>query len=156
MASKKRPKAGTSRERDTTYWDPNRVSFDKGRPYVEQQLRKARLDPDAAIMTSRDPKAIKAKGLLKTLNSPPGFEKWQLPFSFFHPTNFYVTVGKPGSRVPSHSHDEGAGMRFILDGSITFNGKRLGPGDWVYIPKGMAYRFTVGRRGVTLLADYAC
>lgn len=137
-------------------WDPNRQSFWQGRPYVELQLRKALLDPDARILTSRDPKAQAATKLLKTLNSPEGFEKWQLPFSFFDPTNMYVTVGRPGAHVPLHSHNEGAGMRLILEGSITFNGRRLTEGDWMYIPKGKRYEFTVGGRGVKLFASYAC
>jgi hypothetical protein len=153
MSKKKEKSAKTEIASD---WDPNKTSFEKGRPYVELQLKKAGLDPDAGILTSKDPKARKALSLLKTLNAPRGFEKHQLPFSFFHPTNLYVASGKAGSTVPSHSHDEGAGMRFIIKGSLTINGKRLGPGDWIYIPKGKPYSLKVGPKGVQFVADYAC
>ena len=156
MPMKKKKLVTTVPAQPVSHWDPNKTSFEKGRPYVELQLKRARLNPDAQILTSRDPKAKKAQSLLKTLNSPPGFQKWQLPFSFFHPTNVYVASGKPGATVPSHSHDEGAGMRFIIQGSLTIHGKRLGPGDWMYIPKGLPYSFKVGPKGVRFVAKYEC
>jgi hypothetical protein len=137
-------------------WEPNRRSFYQGRPYVELQLKKAGLDPDAGIFTSRDAKAQSAMRLLKTLNSPPGFEKWQLPFAFFNPTNSYITVGEPDSKVKPHAHKEGSGMRFILEGSFVLNGQNLMAGDWFYIPEGAEYSFTTGHRGVKLFASYEC
>ena len=155
MAARKK-KRTTAKAAEETHWDPNRQSFDQGRPYVLKQLKAAGLKPDSRIFTSRDPKAQAAMKRLKTLNSPDGFEKWQLPFSFLHPTNLYITVGKPGATVEEHSHDEGAGMRFILDGTATYNGKTLKTGDWIYVPKGESYALKAGPRGVKLLADYAC
>ena len=152
MATKRNPSEFGSGDQ----WSPNELSFAEGRPYVEARLREAGLDPDAGIFTSRDPKAKKAMQLLETMNSPRGFRKWQLPFSFFSPTNLYITMGEPGVSVRKHSHNEGAGMRFILQGSLSLNRKRLDPGEWAYIPRGEPYSLKVGPEGVRMLADYAC
>src|SRR5688500_18855880 len=87
---------GRTKERP---WNPNSQSFDEGRPYVEQQLKKVGLRLDAGILTSKDAKAKKLRKLLAINNTPPGFTKWQLPFAFLEPTNTYVTEGKPGASV---------------------------------------------------------
>ena len=68
----------------------------------------------------------------------------------------FISVGAPGIKVPNHSHDEGAGIRFIMNGSITYKGKELTGGDWMYIPKGIEYEFEVGHLGVTMCYCYCC
>src|SRR5687768_9879387 len=107
-------------------------------------LAEAKLDPDAQILTSRDPRSKKLKKLLETSNVPPGFKKYQLPFSFHKPSNQYMTVGKANAEVKSHAHEDGAGLRVVLEGSITYRGKVLKKGDWMYIPAGTAYAYRVG------------
>jgi hypothetical protein len=147
MAKKKRTKAD---------WQPNSTSFWEGQPHVQSVLKKAGLDPDARVVTSRDPAAKRALELLETKNVPPGFKKWQLPFSLYGPSNAYLTVGTPKTHVPPHAHKEGAGYRLIVDGSIHVKDKELTAGDWMYVPKGEPYGYTVGLRGVTLFASYQC
>lgn len=58
--------------------------------------------------------------------------------------------------MPNHSHDEGDGFRFIVSGSILFDGRELHAGDWMFIPKGKTYSFKVGRSGVGICYCYAC
>ena len=59
----------------------------------------------------------------------------------------------PGTEVPEHSHDEGDGFRYIVSGSIIYNGQELlAAGDWMFIPKGKKIRYHGGRsRGYYVL-----
>jgi hypothetical protein len=56
-------------------------------------------------------------------NIPSGFSKILLPFNTDGPATFYISSGAPDTVVPKHSHEEGAGIRFIVSGSIIYNGK---------------------------------
>jgi hypothetical protein len=58
--------------------------------------------------------------------------------------------------VPKHSHDEGDGIRIIMSGSIIYDGHELSGGDWMFIPKGVAYDFKVGPMGAALCYCYCC
>lgn len=158
MAAKKRA-AGKSRKRPaapTAKWTPGGTSFEAGEAYFKRSLREAGLDPDEGVFTSRDAPARKAIERLRVSSVPPGFKKWQLPFASYQPSNFYMTVGKPNALVESHAHEHGAGFRVILTGSLTLGGKKLGMGDWFYVPKGLPYAYKVGREGVQLMAGYEC
>jgi quercetin dioxygenase-like cupin family protein len=148
--------AGGSRKRSGRDWDPNRTTFEEGQPHLKAVMRRVGLDPDAQILTSRDPVAQEIHQQLQTQNVPAGFRKWQLPFSIYNPSNVYITVGEPNAKVPRHAHVHGEGYRVIIEGSILYEGKELTAGDWMYIPKGQPYSFEVGPRGVTLMAGYAC
>jgi hypothetical protein len=58
--------------------------------------------------------------------------------------------------VPTHSHNEGDGVRFIASGSIKYNGQELTTGDWMYIRAGSEYEFEVGRYGAVMCYCYCC
>jgi hypothetical protein len=85
---------------------------------------------------------------------PKGFAKWQLPF-YFEGGQFFITTAQPGSTVGEHSHDNDA-VRFILSGSIYFDGIELNVGDWMYIPKGKDYSLRVGPFGASMCYCYEC
>jgi hypothetical protein len=44
----------------------------------------------------------------------------------------------PGTKVPKHAHD-GPVFRIITEGEAIVNGKSYNAGDWMVIPKGVAY-----------------
>ena len=138
-------------------WDPNGTTFEEGQVLFRKALKAVGLDPDAALFSSKDPRVEKILTILKTSNVPDGFEKWQLPFSMYDPSNLFISRGKPYAKVPSHWHKHGAGFRVIIQGSLTLgHGPELKVGDWFYVPKGFPYSFEVGPEGLTLLAGYAC
>lgn len=138
-------------------WNPNGTTFDEGQVLLKKAMKSVGLDPDAALFTSRDPVAQEIKKILKTSNVPDGFEKWQLPFSLYEPSNVFISHGEPQAKVPTHWHKHGAGYRVIIQGSITLgDGTELTTADWMYVPKAHPYSFDVGPKGVVMLAGYAC
>ena len=93
---------------------------------------------------------------LSVKNVPGGFNKAILPIYFETGSTFYISSAGPGVTVPKHSHDEGPGLRFIVSGSIIFDGQELSEGDWMYLPAKAPYEFVVGPRGVTMCYCYCC
>ncbi|MEP3476420.1 MAG: cupin domain-containing protein [Hyphomicrobiales bacterium] len=109
------------------------------------------------IITSRD-HGMKQLSLetLSVENIPQGFVKTRLPVFFETPTTLYISTGAPGVKVPSHSHDEGDGIRIMISGSIHYGEKELTQGDWMFIPAGVPYEFEVGNQGATMCYCYGC
>lgn len=109
------------------------------------------------ILTSRDDVCRKlAYSTLNVENVPDGFTKTMLPVFFESATTLYISSGAPGTVVPEHSHDEGDGIRFMISGSIHYGDNELTEGDWMFIPAGAKYGFTVGPRGATMCYCYSC
>ncbi|RBP50754.1 cupin domain-containing protein [Arenicella xantha] len=109
------------------------------------------------IVHSRQPKIRKL--MYKALavdNVPKGFTKTLLPVYFESASTMYISSGAPYTKVPKHSHDEGAGIRFMISGSIHFGDVELTQGDWMYIPAGAGYEFEVGPQGATMCYCYQC
>ena len=140
----------------TNNFKPNQLTFKDGLERIEKANREAGLTIGKEIITSRDERVKKALQKLETTNIPEGFKKWQLPVALRCESQLFVTVSPPGLKVPSHSHDEGPGVRFIAGGSIIYNGKELTSGDWMYIPAGTPYEFEVGPYGATMCYCYCC
>jgi hypothetical protein len=136
-------------------FDPNRLTFEDGVKLIDKARQKAELSTNK-ILTSRDKEARDAIKLLEVKNVPDGFTKWMLPIYLTEHSQQYFSYAAPGTKVPRHSHDEGDGIRVILHGTIVYNGIELGQGDWMYIPKGKAYDFTVGPQGVGMFYCYCC
>jgi len=137
-------------------FDPNQVKFDEGLKRLESAARKLGIDPRKSILTSRDRIAAEARRALMISNVPGGFTKWQLPVYLDKPSQLYITTAAPNAEVAEHSHNEGAGVRFIAGGSILYNGQELTAGDWMYIPAGIKYSFKVGDFGATMCYCYCC
>ncbi len=101
-------------------------------------------------------------------NVPKGFQKYQLPIVLScvdsktmtgtpaDGVQAFVTIAEPNASVSSHSHDEGAGLRFIAGGSINYKGRELTSGDWMFIPRGAKYGFDVGPQGAVICYCYCC
>ncbi len=106
-------------------FDPIRQTFNDCLVRIEKVAKEVGLDTEKQITTSRDEKCIKARRLLEVENIPGGFRKWQLPVALRCESQMFISVGPPGAKVPRHSHDEGAGIRSIVSGSIIYNGKRV-------------------------------
>jgi len=132
------------------------MTFAQGVQRVEAACKASGLDLAKDIVTSKDTAVKKTIGNLTVKNIPGGFSKFQLPVIFDGPTQTYMSFGAPNTVVPLHSHDEGAGLRVIMFGSILFKGQELTSGDWMYIPAGKKYEFEVGPMGVGVFYCYRC
>lgn len=139
-----------------TQFDPNRLSFEEGVERIRRAVEGAQVTVEGKILTSRDDSARQLRKALAVDNIPDGFTKWQLPFYLDCPSQLYMTVAQSGASAPSHSHDEGAGVRFIVAGSIVYEGQELTAGDWMFIPAGAPYSFEVGELGAVMCYCYCC
>jgi uncharacterized RmlC-like cupin family protein len=149
-------------------FNPNKLTRADGVKRIEAALSKAGVKIGKKVITSRD---SDMQGLRKTLavtNIPAGFTKYQLPLTLTCASSiamtgteadgvqFFISMGEPNIKVGSHSHNEGAGLRFIAGGSITYKKKELTAGDWMYIPQGSKYEFQVGPQGAIMCYCYCC
>jgi len=139
----------------TTTFNPNSITFDQGLQRIHEAVKKFGLKA-GTIVTSRDPGAEKLRTALIVDNVPPGFKKWQLPVYLSKPSQLFITVAEPGVAAPPHSHDEGDGVRFILAGSIIYEGKELTAGDWMFVPARVSYSFKTGPFGASMCYCYCC
>jgi hypothetical protein len=148
--------AGAAEEK----FNPNKLTFAQGIERIKKAVQtEAKFAARSGkIVTSRDEGADKLMDVLRVTNIPGGFTKYQLPiFIEGGPgTQFFLSIGAPNTEVAKHSHDEGDGLRFIVSGSIIYNGKELTSGDWMFIPKGEPYSMKVGKAGVTVFYCYSC
>jgi hypothetical protein len=138
-----------------TKFDPNQATFNEGALRAERAARALKADLKTQIVTSKDAVAVKLKTALPIRNVPDGFEKWQLPF-VFDKGLFFITHARPGTKAAEHSHNEGDGIRFIVAGSIKYKDHELTAGDWMFIPAGVPYSFSVGAHGASMCYCYCC
>lgn len=137
-------------------WDPNRTKFSYCQRRAEKALKSLGLDlKKRRVITSRDKEAAKLKKTLRTTNVPSGFTKWQLPFIFEKATTFMV-IGEPGAKAKTHAHKHGNALRYIVSGSIKYKRQDLTAGDWMFVPQGARYSFTVGDYGYVGSYLYEC
>lgn len=132
------------------------LTFEEGLNRLQRILEKEGLDPQKHITTSRDEKVAPLREALKVTNVPKGFQKWMLPVYMSSPSQLYISIAEPNAEAPSHSHDEGDGIRFMISGSIIYNGQELTAGDWMYIPKGAKYSMKAGPFGAAMCYCYCC
>jgi hypothetical protein len=137
-------------------FNPNRLTFDEGLERIREVIGKADFKSDGRVITSRDDGIAEVLDALKVDNVPAGFQKWQLPVYLDSPSQLFVTFAEPRAKAARHAHDEGDGIRFVAGGSIRFDGKDLGPGDWMFIPRGQEYDFEVGPYGALMCYCYCC
>jgi hypothetical protein len=139
-------------------FEPNQLTFAEGIERIKAAVAKSGREEVTKIVTSRDANSDSLIDGLKVENVPEGFTKYQLPvfMTDIPGVQFFLSFGAPESKVAEHSHDEGDGMRFIASGSIHFEGKELTAGDWMFIPKGKRYSFTVGKQGAGMFYCYSC
>ncbi|MES0137874.1 cupin domain-containing protein [Mesorhizobium sp. M0016] len=142
--------------------DPfNFISFDEGVQRIRGawgQSGKA-YNPDR-VMTSRDEDVLRTIDSLKISGMENGFEKWHLPVYFAKEESqgaqFFITKAEPNAKVREHSHKDGDAMRFIVSGSVIYNGKELVGGDWMFVPKDVPYALDVGPNGAIMCYCYPC
>jgi hypothetical protein len=137
-------------------FNPNQLTFEEGVERIKRASADAHVKLGRGILTSKDPEVLKVTNVLKVDIIPDGFQKWQLPFYLDKPSQMYISAGAPFTRVAKHSHNEGDGVRFIMSGSILYNGKELTAGDWMFIPAGEPYSFQVGPFGTLMCYCYCC
>lgn len=101
-----------------------------------------------APVTSFDERARQAREELR-VDAPfgSGIEKWQLPVNMIE-MRVFETVFPPNTHVSPHVHpvntveDPGGSLRIVVRGSIDYEGRTFGPGDWFFVPNGEPYSFT--------------
>ena len=112
------------------------LTFEEGVSRVNTAIEGVGLKPGAflsKIVTSQDPTGKKLEEALTVDKVPDNYDKWQLPVYWVGTgAQFFITVIPPGENIPSHSHDEGPGIRFIIQGSIEYDGQELHSGDWMF------------------------
>ncbi len=101
------------------------------------------------VISSKDDRLSRFSGEIGRLAEAA--REWEPPFSGDEELLTSVTVAGPGSDIGPTLHLDGDAVRFVLSGSAWFQGKELGPGDWLLIPAGAGYRLRVGYRGVISL-----
>ncbi len=136
-------------------FDPNEMTLEEGLKLVREIQADLKIDPTKIFTSKAVGDLYKNKKTLVT-NVPPGFSKILLPVSTSKQATFYISSGAPNTHVPKHSHEEGEEIRFIMSGSIIFEGQELTEGDWMYMPPKVGYEFRVGARGVTMCYCYCC
>jgi len=136
-------------------FDPNRESLFRCIARLEDLARDGGLSTKK-ILTSKDVEKAGLDDKLNITNIPSGFKKSMLPVFLEKASTFYISHGEAGTEVPEHSHDEGDGLRVILSGSIRYGDSELKEGDWMFLPAGQKYSFSVGERGVTMFYCYSC
>jgi quercetin dioxygenase-like cupin family protein len=136
-------------------FNPNQITFNEGLERIRTAVERTGL-PVREIVTSRDEKTRVAQDILKVVEVPGGFQKWQLPVYLDRSSQLFITVAEPNAEVPEHSHDEGDGIRFIASGSIIFRETELTAGDWMFIPARERYSLKVGRLGALMFYCYCC
>lgn len=137
-------------------FDPNQTTFEEGLRRIGRGMKKSGLKLEGRIITSRDKDVKKALKLLEVDNIPDGFQKWQLPVYLDAPSQLFISTAAANTKVPSHSHRDGDGIRFMISGSIIYKDVELTAGDWMFIPKGKSYSFKVGELGATMCYCYCC
>ncbi|EWZ43562.1 hypothetical protein IWW34DRAFT_744967 [Fusarium oxysporum f. sp. albedinis] len=135
---------------------PQHISFADGVERIDEALAKVGYKKNSRILTSRDKEAVALCNLLGVPREqlPAGFTKWQLPF-YLDGGQFFITSTAPNAEVDEHSHDND-GVRFIMSGSVYYDGIELNAGDWMYIPKEKRYSLQVGPLGASMCYCYAC
>ncbi|HEX8599393.1 MAG TPA: hypothetical protein VF952_12855 [Chloroflexia bacterium] len=137
-------------------FDPNQLTFEEGLDRIQRASEQTGIKLERRILTSREPEVEKLSHTLAVNNIPEGFHKWQLPVYLDSPSQLFISVAEPYAKVARHSHRDGDGIRFIVAGSIMYEGQELTAGDWMFIPAGHEYEFTVGRFGASMCYCYCC
>lgn len=137
-------------------FDPNQLTFDQGLERIQRAEKKAGIKLERRIITSKDKDAARLTQVLEVDNVPEGFNKWQLPVHLETASQLFISTASPNAQVPKHMHRDGDGIRFIVSGSVVYNGQELTAGDWMFIPAGHAYSLEVGKLGATMCYCYCC
>ena len=75
---------------------PQQLTFEQGSARMREALRKAGVDMENTIVTSRDPWAAQMREELRMTNQPGGVEMWQLPV-VLNQSLLFLQVLAPGA-----------------------------------------------------------
>ena len=135
------------------------ITFQEGVTRIKQSLADHGFGSEYrdSVTTSQDEHAIAMREALKIGNLPEGITKWQLPIYWEGKgAQFFISVAAPNTKIEEHSHSEGDGLRFVVGGSISHEGRELGVGDWMFIPQNVPYSLQVGDMGAIMCYCYQC
>lgn len=140
----------------TRKFNPNQLTFEEGLKRIQRANDQTGINLERRILTSQDKDVAELTQVLQVSNVPEGFRKWQLPIHLEAPSQLFISTAAPGATVPKHMHRDGDGIRFIVAGSVFYNGQELSAGDWMFIPAGHEYSLKVGKFGATMCYCYCC
>src|SRR5215831_17763785 len=103
---------------------PQELTFEQGCERIREALRKAEVDIENTIVTSRDPWAERLREAGRMTNQPSGVAMWQLPV-VLNQSLLFLQELEPGAVVPEHKHVQAAVFRLVISGSIHYNGIEL-------------------------------
>lgn len=101
------------------------------------------------IVTSQDAAVVRAREQLRVGTPFAGFDRVLLPFELGR-GSVSIVVAEPDSVTEPHSHRSSA-LHVVLSGSITVEGRELGPGEWAHVPAGVEYSLRAGPAGAVVL-----
>jgi quercetin dioxygenase-like cupin family protein len=139
-----------------TTFDPNRSALAACFERIQEAVKARGKELNSSIVTSRDTDARELRRELAVDNVPEGFRKYQIPAFLPEASVMFITMAEPDAEAPTHSHDDGDGIRFIAGGSIIYNDMELTAGDWMFVPRGAQYSFRVGPQGALMCYCYCC
>jgi quercetin dioxygenase-like cupin family protein len=126
-------------------FEPEDLTYQEGLERIRAADQRSAAGRQERILTSRDPGMEAMRESLRVGRMPEGFAMWQLPVTLKN-VLLFMSVASPGARMPLHRHAHPV-FRVILSGSITYEGKELTAGDWMFIPAGREYSFETGPMG---------
>lgn len=111
---------------------------------------------EAEVVTSRTPGVAEAMLETPRRGLPAGCQQWQLPvFSHSAAQVFFLSECVPNTRVTEHVHRDEDIFRVVVQGSIRLaDGTELTAGDWMFVPRGVAYSYTAGAQGCRTIHRY--
>lgn len=123
--------------------------------YNRSELRDRGIVP--GVVSSLDSSTDEAMKRLP-LETPygEGIAKYELPIDML-PLRVAKTIFPPNSHVTKHIHpphaeeSPGGSLRIVVSGSIDYDGRTYGPGDWFFVPNGVAYEFHSDRNVDTVV-----
>jgi ChrR-like protein with cupin domain len=115
---------------------------------VKDALQKHGVRYGNRVITSRDKGMDAIRNDLKRTGMPPGVEQWQVPIVVKPSGDALSFTGRmePGAEVPEHAHPHPV-YRIVIEGSLEYGDLTLKPGDWMFVPAGLAYSITAGPDG---------
>lgn len=129
---------------------PKEITFAEGVERLQAALTRAGVNLDSGILTSRDPRLHALRDELRLPGLPDGFTMWQIPVPL-NRSLLFLQVALPHAQMPEHRHPHAPVFRLVVSGSIIHAGIELTVGDWMYVPKGIAYSFTAGALGAAVM-----
>jgi len=110
------------------------------------------IDPDTETKVISSTQMNDWENVSPVKQFPNRISKKVIPADFSRYKMSIVTKVEPGVSVGTHTHEEPI-FRYVVEGDVTINGIKHGPGDWVLVPSKVPYNVATVN-GYTVFAKY--